>query len=587
MNSEKETRLRGTPVSEGIAIGIPFFLSYIQEEVIPEFPITIGEVDNEIDRYRRALFSSREDLERLQCNLLGEGSADAVNIIDTHIQMLQDPLITTHMEDKIRQMRQNTESVFRSVLHEYQSRFSENKDTFFQERLVDVMDVSKRILGHLHHKQRISLSDVPPNSIICARELVPSDTAAVHATHVSAFLTQIGGGNSHAALIARAKGIPYIANVELHILQNMQAKLVIADGLSGDVIINPHADTIEKYKELQNRLKRQYNLLTKQVNLSSETIDGYEVKVLANVNTISDLEMMHHYGASGVGLFRSEYLFLQNNTLFSSEEEQYSAYKEAIEHSKGLPFAIRVFDVGGDKYPDLYSDFEKEPNPVLGCRGIRFLLRRKEIFKTQLRAVLRASPYGDVRIILPLISDIREVHEAKRLIREVKESLLKQGRAVKEHIPLGCMIEVPSAALVCDSLAAECDFLSIGTNDLVQYTLGVDRSNSRASEFYFPAHPSVIRMIKMIAIECKRQNKPVTICGEVASNPLLIPLILGLGVNEISCAPRYIPIIKRVIRQCNLLDVWQLAERILELSNAAEISQTLVEAYRRIIPDEL
>src|SRR5579872_687411 len=338
MSSEEEIHLHGTPVSEGIALGFPFFLNFIQEESIPKFPITVGEVDSEIARYRRALFSSREDLERLQSDLVGEGSADVVTIIDTHIQMLEDPLITTHMEEKIRQMKQNTESVFHSVIHEYETRFSKHKDSFFQERLVDIMDVSKRILGHLHHKQRLSIADVPPNSIICARELVPSDTASVQQARVGAFLTQMGGSHSHAALIARAKGIPYVASVDLHLIQNMRGKLLIVDGLTGDVIVNPQPSTVAKYKKLQTRLKKHYFLLEKQVDFCAETIDGYPIEILANINNLSDLEILRHHGAAGVGLFRSEYLFLQNNTLFSSEEEQFQAYREIIEQARGIPF---------------------------------------------------------------------------------------------------------------------------------------------------------------------------------------------------------------------------------------------------------
>jgi phosphoenolpyruvate-protein phosphotransferase (PTS system enzyme I) len=581
MDEEEEIRLQGAPVSEGIAIGTSFFLSS-QEENIPEFPITMGEVDQEIARYRQALFSSREDLERLQNDLVNEGSMDAITIIDTHIQMLNDPLMTTHMEEKIRQMRQNTESVFRSVIDEYEKRFSQTKDSFFQQRLIDVMDLSKRILGHLCYKPKISFSDIPPNSVIFTKELVPSDTAAVQASRVRAFVTQKGVRNSHAALIARAKGIPYVACVDVHLFQNIKGRCVIVDGITGDVILNPTPATLEKYKEQKNKLRTHYKLLEKETHFKAETRDGYSVDVCANIGCLSDLGFLHQQGATGIGLFRTEFLFLEKSTFFHSEEEQHSAYFRIVESAKGLSVVIRVFDVGGDKIPDTFIGQPKEPNPVLGCRGIRFLLRHKDIFRIQLRAILRATTYGDVRILLPLVSDINELRETKQIINSVRQELLDEGLKVEKNVPLGCMIEVPSAALICNSLAQESDFLSIGTNDLVQYTLGVDRDNADMSDFYFPAHPSIIRMIKMIAIISRQHNKPVNVCGEMASNPLFIPLLIGLGINELSCAPRYIPVIKRIIRQCTLIDAYKVADHILTLDTTSEISKALLETYQHL-----
>jgi len=577
---QKEIAIKGVPVSEGIAIGVPFFLSPTEEE-IPAFPITLTEVDGEIQRYRHALVSSRQDLSELRTQLAEEVSDDAATIIDTHIQMLEDPLMTEHMEEKIRQTLQNSESVFHSVITDYEKRFTQRTNESFHERLVDVMDLANRVLGHLRPSSSSS-SHLPFNSILFAKRLIPSYTAAVPSSRAAAFVTQFGGGNSHVALIARAKGIPYVASIDIDPLEKIDAKCVIVDGQTGDVIFNPAPGTLENYRQRKTRLKTSLQLLQRELKYETETIDGCKIHVFANIGSVDDLENIKQLGAEGVGLFRTEYLFFKHREFLSSEEEQYAAYTQLV-HTMGKgPIVIRVFDVGGDKNPELFADGEREPNPVLGCRGIRFLLRHPKIFKIQLRAILRAAVLGDLHILLPLISDIGELMKAKELITEVEEDLEKEGIPFKKGVPVGCMVEVPSAVLICSALAKQSDFLSIGTNDLVQYTLGIDRSNPAMSDSCYPAHPSVLRMIKMVNMEAKRHGKSVSICGEIASNPLFVPLLLGLGVDHLSCSPRYIPIVKRAIRKTTLLDAYELAQQVLCLDSTEEISRVLLESHQKI-----
>lgn len=572
----KEYRFKGFPVSEGIAIGTPFFLNQ-EEDQIPEFPITIGEVDDEIARYRKALFSSREDLKRLQSDLVYEGSTDVITIIDAHIQMLEDPMMTTQMEEKIRQMQQNTESVFQSVMSDYETRFSRSSDAFFQQRLIDVMDLAKRVLGHLCPNDKVSIADVPFNSVVFAHELIPSYSAAAHVSRVSAFVTHGGGGNSHAALIARAKGIPYVSCVDIAAIRQIHCSSVIVDGQTGDVIVNPGPETLAKYQQRKTSIKTSLQILQKELQYDAETIDGFPVRVYANIGHLNDLDSLSQAGADGIGLFRTEYLFFQAESHLLSEELQLQAYLELLHKANGAPVVIRVFDVGGDKTPDFYIANCKDDIAALGSRGIRYLLCHPDIFKIQLRALLRAAFHGDVRILLPLISDICELIQVRQLISEVSDELRSKGVSFKEVVPLGCMIEVPSAVLICDVLAKHCDFFSIGTNDLVQYTLGIDRTNPMMSDSYYPAHPSVVRMIKMVVTEARRLNRPVSICGEIASNPLFIPLLLGLGVSDFSCSPRYIPQVKKAIRQYSLLSAYDLAQRVLQLSSSVEVSHVLLE----------
>ncbi|MES2344825.1 MAG: phosphoenolpyruvate--protein phosphotransferase [Chlamydiota bacterium] len=565
MSNKKEKRFKGAPVSEGIVIGIPYFLTTL-EETIPEFPIAISEVDGEIARYRKALFSSREDLEQLQSDLNDEGSQDAAFIIDTHIQMLDDPLIKEHVEEKIRDMQRNTEAVFRSVISDFESRFCKASDSFFQQRLIDVKDVSKRILGHLGNKKRVSFNDIPHNSVIFAKELAPSQTAAVSASRIGAFVTQTGGGNSHAALIARAKGIPYVAALDIDLLSEIICDCVIVDGLAGVVIFNPTVATLKKYQKLIVHLKTKLECLEKESSLKAITLDGVCVPLFANVNDLRELKQLEGHGAEGIGLFRSEYLLLEEPSYILSEEEQYFVYKAFVDQMSGLPIVVRVFDIGGDKNLSMFQDVFKEAHPILGCRGIRFLLRYPDLLRTQLRALLRAGESGDVRVLLPLVSDISELRSVKALIEEIKSEF-----AITRKVLVGCMLEVPSAVLISGALAAECDFLSIGTNDLVQYVLGVDRSDSAMNELHYPAHPSMIRLIKIAASESIKMGKNIGICGEIASNPLFIPLFLGLGICEFSCSSRYLPSIKRVICGLDIIKCQELAAKALELHTSEEI----------------
>lgn len=576
ISEEKEVYLKGAPVSEGIAIGVPVFLTYA-DEVIPEFPIDRAEVEQEIARYRHALSSSREDLTKLQSVLSQEGSREIASIIGTHIEMLDDPLMTTHVEGKIRETLKNTESVFHTVIHDYEKRFSETTDSFFKQRLTDVKDLSRRVLRNLCDSQKLSLDTIPPNSIVFAKELIPSDTAAIQTKKIGGFVTQTGGGTSHAALIARAKGIPYVSSVDMDVLENVKGKQVIVDGLTGDVIINPLPDTLEKYQKLKSRLSRQYQQLEKDRNLLAETFDGYGLHLYANVNTVSDVDLVHHHGAEGIGLFRSEYLFMQDATLFYDEERQYFIYRQVLKKNQGKPLTFRVLDLGGDKGSQFFEEIAKEPNPVLGCRGIRFLLRRKDVLKIQLRAIFRAAFGYPVRILLPLISDVQEFREVKKFAQEIQKELKAQNLPFNPDLPLGCMLEVPSAIMIADMLAEESDFLALGTNDLIQYTLGIDRTNPGMSDFYYPTHPGIIRMIRMTVLEAKRFNKSLTVCGEMASNPLFTPLLLGLGVQNFSCAPRFIPIVKRTVRHLSFVTACEIAENILTMKTSVEIANYLTQ----------
>lgn len=572
-----EIQLKGVSISEGIAIGNLFMLEGIEHQSIPRFSISNREVDYEIQRYRKALSSSKDDLYRLQDALASEGSVEAVTIINSHIEMLQDPYMTTMMEERIRQMLYNTESVFQMTISEYEKQFDKLESSFFKQRLTDVKDLSSRILKHLSPHFRPSFQMLPDDSIIVARELCISDAAEAPKSKVKAFISHFGSHTSHCALVARSKEKPYVSSIDTSIFSNFTNKQVIVDGGAGLVILNPSEQTLKKYAlkiedEKRSNLAREQKLMSKSI-----TRDGCKIGVMANIEHIEDVPLFRDYKADGVGLFRSEYLFFDQNTQDFSEESQYMIYRKLFEKTKNFPIYFRVFDIGSDK--QVFKGTPKEANPALGCRSIRFLLRHRDFFKVQLRAVLRAAINANLYLLLPLVTDVTELCEVKRFIHVVMNDLLATGYRIQQNVPIGSMIEVPSAVMMSDCIAKECDFLSIGTNDLIQYTLAVDRLNSSIADIYQPSHPSIIRMLNLVVKNAQLNDTPVSICGEMASNPLFTALLLGLGIHQFSCAPRYIPMIKQTISQINMKEAEGIANKALNMATSHEVHQLLSEHY--------
>lgn len=588
MSDIEEIVLRGLPVSKGIGIGSPIFFSALEDEVF-EMAIPQKEIENEISRYRNALDLSRQDVENLQRMSLCEGPPEIVAILGTHLEMMRDPLFTIAVEEKIREMRQNTEAVFHQVLEEYKERFSTLQDHYFQERVRDLVDVFRRILNYLRPLGKKRMEEMPHHSVVLTHELVPSETVEANSHCVSGFVTAAGGVTSHAAIIARAKGIPYVANIDIQLLKRLELSSLIVDGSQGIIVINPSRKTLKKYQELKRGHLASYKLLKSAAHLKGETIDGYEIKIFANLENPKEIDLLLKNGAEGIGLFRSEYLFLSRKE-FPSEEEQFEIYRRMVKALQGRPLVVRVFDIGGDKkiepLPEMrdakyFSAIGFEQNPALGCRAIRFLLRFPEILETQLRAILRASRYGEINVLVPMVSDVSELAKVREMIEKMSELLRKEGFEVAKRIPLGCMIEVPSSAIMCDALAETADFLSIGTNDLVQYVLAADRSNPNTSDLYFSIHPSILRLIQTVVASAHRTKKPVLLCGEIAADPTIIPILVGLGIREFSVAARHIPLVKQTIRKWRLLEAYRLAEEALSYTSAQDLKKFLVTETAR------
>ncbi|MCP5491528.1 MAG: phosphoenolpyruvate--protein phosphotransferase [Chlamydiales bacterium] len=572
MSERKELVLDGTALSDGIAIGKGHILKDPCVDPVPEFSIEKNDADSEIERYRQALGKSRDELLNLQACVACENPDDATSIIDTHIQMLEDPFITTHVEDRIRSRLQNTEAVFRSVITEYEQQFSKQTNAYFRQRLIDVRDLSQRIMWHLRPKHKRELSLVPKNCIILSEEIVPSDAAEAVKQKAAGFVTHSGGATSHTALIAKSRGLPFVANVDIKSFEDLEIDCVIIDGNKGKVILNPTPDTLNKYTALQTEHIKKYKQLKCDNALPTETRDGLKIDIMANIEHLDDVETILDVSAAGIGLFRSEYLFLEEESAMS-ESRQCEVYKAILKKASGLPVTFRLFDVGGDK--DFYPVSGQATNPALGCRAIRFLLLRSEVMRIQVRALLRAAAGGELRILLPLVSDQSEVEIARRIIHAEKRRLEKAGHEVPEKILIGAMMEVPSAVMMADLLAKECDFFSIGTNDLTQYSLAVDRSDPAMQDKFQPAHPSLLRMIYRIGQASQNHLLPLGLCGDLAADPRFTELLVGLGVRQLSCPPRYIPQIRQAVRKTTLKNAQALAAKAMQASSFDEVLKIL------------
>lgn len=579
MQLEQEVVVQGHPICRGIAVGKPFFLCR-DDFAIFETHIPAAHMQREIERYRNALSRSKQDIKRLQKQLEIEAAVEGILILEAQLEMLEDPLLTIEIEKEIKKNKKNVEFIFQQALLKLQERFQSINDSFFKERFQDIQDLSRRILSYLNENGKQSLNHVPPNSIVCAEEFTPSDTASANAFCVSAFVSQTGGTTSHAAIVAKSKGIPCITNVNLQVIRENVFNLMIVDGHTGKIILNPCQETLKEYELLQDKLQSQFKVLKEITKWPAQTYDGYSIRLCANLDMTNEIELIHDLRAEGIGLFRSEYIFLPSNEI-PSETEQIKIYCDIIDRMKGLPVVIRTFDVEGDK-ANLSSTFLSENVTMPSFGMARFMFKEQKLFKNQLRAILQASVDKSVSILFPMISTLSELKEAKRILHEARVEL-----NLFHPLRLGCMIEVPSAALNANSIVKECDFLSIGTNDLIQYALAFDRRKQGMHEFYEPTDPSIIRLIKLVMHEANNAEIPVSVCGEIASDPHFTALLLGLGIQELSVPPRYLPIIKNTIRKTSIVAAVELAEKALRMSTSQEVLEVISKDFQKNFPDDL
>ncbi|HOP45439.1 MAG TPA: phosphoenolpyruvate--protein phosphotransferase [Coprothermobacter proteolyticus] len=551
--------LKGIPGAPGIGIGTAQVLK--KELDIPRF--AVEDSKEELDRFYKALDQSKQQVSQLLERASKNGNKDVADIMQAHLMMLDDPEFLGKVRESIENEKLNAEFAVWSVGQEYIQFFEQMTDEYLKARAADLKDVTERIIRNLTGTL-LDLSQLPQNTVLVARDLAPSDTAQIDREHVVGLVTDEGGPTSHVAIMARSFQIPAVVGTKNATGEIKNGDLLVVDGNEGIVEVNPAEDSLKNYEQKQLQWKKEQSDLGELITVPSVTKDGAQVKLEANIGRPEEVETALKFGAEGVGLFRTEFLFMDRNTL-PSEEEQFEAYKKALEGMRGQVVTIRTLDIGGDK--DLpYLGLQRENNPFLGWRAIRYCLDRRDVLKTQLRAILRASVYGKAAVMFPMISSVEEVVKAKEVLEEAKAELREEGQPFDEHVKVGIMVEIPSAAVAADLLAPEVDFFSIGTNDLTQYTLAVDRDNEKVREYYNPLHPAVLRLIKRVIDVGNTFGKEVAMCGELAGDDKATEILLGLGLQVFSMTPSSIPRVKKVVLSTNNEEAQAIAKKAAALA---------------------
>ncbi|KAJ53443.1 phosphotransferase system enzyme I (PtsI) [Clostridium tetanomorphum] len=562
--------LEGISASSGIAIGKALILKENNSEILSK---KVDNVQDENERFKLAVEKGKQQLEKTIVKTKEKLGEEKSKIFEAHLLMLDDPEFVGTISSKILNEKVNSEYAVKTTSEELALIFEQLDDDYMRERAADIKDVSNRLINILMGAENVSIGDIEEECIIIAKDLTPSDTAQIDKEKVLGFATEIGGVTSHSAIIARSIGIPAVLGIGKEISTVKENDLLILDGAKGVLIVNPNEETLNDYKsKMEDEEEIRKNLLQYK-ELESVTIDNRKVEIAANIGSVEDAENAINNGAEGVGLFRTEFLYMSKQEL-PSEEEQFIAYKEVLQKLKGNPVIIRTLDIGGDKKLS-YLPIQEELNPFLGYRAIRLCLDRKDIFKTQLRALLRASHYGKLKIMFPMISSLQELREGKAVLEQCKTELKNEGIAFNEEVEVGIMIEIPSAAVISDALAKEVDFFSIGTNDLIQYTIAVDRMNEKVSYLYDFFNPAVLRLIKTVIDNGHKEGKYVGMCGEMAGNINLIPLLLGMGLDEFSMSASSVLKARSKIRSLKYEDCKTLVPKVMELGTSHEIREFL------------
>lgn len=558
--------IQGIAASNGIAIAKAFRLEN------PDFTIekkSVADAASEVARLEAALETSKGELTAIKDRALTELGADKAAIFEAHLLVLNDPELVNPVKDRINSESVNAEFAMNEVANMFIGLFEGMDNEYMKERAADIRDVTKRVLAHLLGINFSNPSTISEEVIIIAEDLTPSDTAQLNRTYAKGFTTDIGGRTSHSAIMARSMEIPAVVGTKVVMEQIKNGDLVIIDGLDGNVIVNPSAEELRAYEEKKANYEAQKDEWAKLKNEHTVTADGHQVELVANIGTPKDVKGVLDNGGEGVGLYRTEFLYMGRDNL-PTEEEQFDAYKTVLENMEGKPVVVRTLDIGGDKELP-YLHLPKEMNPFLGYRAIRLCLDEQDVFRTQLRALLRASVYGNLKIMFPMIATVDEFRQAKAVLLEEKDKLVQSGVTVSDNIEVGMMVEIPASAVLADVFAKEVDFFSIGTNDLIQYTMAADRMNEQVAYLYQPYNPSILRLVKMVIDAAHKEGKWAGMCGEMAGDSLAIPLLIGLGLDEFSMSATSILPARTQIRKLSKPQMEELAQKALNMATAEEV----------------
>ncbi|NNU95307.1 phosphoenolpyruvate--protein phosphotransferase [Anoxybacillus sp. EFIL] len=567
-------KLQGIAASNGIAIAKAYRLEH------PDLTVEKQTIENpaeQVSRFQQALAKAKEELKAIQAHALKELGEDKAAIFSAHLLVLSDPELVQAVEQKIEQERVNAEFALHDVASMFIAMFEAMDNEYMKERAADIRDVTKRVLAHLLGVTISNPSMVTEEVVVIAEDLTPSDTAQLNRKYVKGFTTDIGGRTSHSAIMARSMEIPAVVGTKEATATIQNGDIVIIDGLDGEVIVNPTGEIIAQYEQKRAAFAAQKAEWAKLVHEQTTTKDGHHVELAANIGTPNDVEGVLANGAEGIGLYRTEFLYMGRNEL-PTEEEQFEAYKTVLEKMEGKPVVVRTLDIGGDKELP-YLDLPKEMNPFLGFRAIRLCLDMQQMFRTQLRALLRASVYGNLKVMFPMIATLDEFRQAKAILLEEKEKLVAEGVPVSDEIEVGMMVEIPAAAVLADQFAKEVDFFSIGTNDLIQYTMASDRMNERVSYLYQPYNPAILRLIYNVIEAAHKEGKWVGMCGEMAGEQLAVPILLAFGLDEFSMSATSILRVRSQLKKLSKQEAEQVKNHILSLATADEVVRFVKETF--------
>ncbi|HDC9212020.1 TPA: phosphoenolpyruvate--protein phosphotransferase [Staphylococcus aureus] len=566
--------IKGIAASDGVAIAKAYLL--VEPDLTFDKNEKVTDVEGEVAKFNSAIEASKVELTKIRNNAEVQLGADKAAIFDAHLLVLDDPELIQPIQDKIKNENANAATALTDITTQFVTIFESMDNEYMKERAADIRDVSKRVLSHILGVELPNPSMIDESVVIVGNDLTPSDTAQLNKEFVQGFATNIGGRTSHSAIMSRSLEIPAIVGTKSITQEVKQGDMIIVDGLNGDVIVNPTEDELIAYQDKRERYFADKKELQKLRDADTVTVDGVHAELAANIGTPNDLPGVIENGAQGIGLYRTEFLYMGRDQM-PTEEEQFEAYKEVLEAMDGKRVVVRTLDIGGDKELS-YLNLPEEMNPFLGYRAIRLCLAQQDIFRPQLRALLRASVYGKLNIMFPMVATINEFREAKAILLEEKENLKNEGHDISDDIELGIMVEIPATAALADVFAKEVDFFSIGTNDLIQYTLAADRMSERVSYLYQPYNPSILRLVKQVIEASHKEGKWTGMCGEMAGDETAIPLLLGLGLDEFSMSATSILKARRQINGLSKNEMTELANRAVDCATQEEVIE-LVNNY--------
>ncbi len=578
--STKEVQLRGIGAAPGICIGKAYLVDREGVEVVPKYFIHDDSIKSEINRFKKAVVDAKEELAQILAGM-PEDLQHQTSILETHLLLFDDKMLSGRSIQTIERDKVNAEWALKNVVGDIKSMFQTMEDDYLRERVSDIVQVSDRIMHQLTGAEQVKIADIDKRVILVARDLSPADTSQIQLERIMGFLTDMGGKTSHTGIIARTLDIPAVLGLENATALIRTDDILIVDGTEGVVIVNPEDHVLVEYEERKERYEAYRARIIRESHIQARTADEQDVVVQGNIELPEEVVSVIDNGGDGIGLYRTEFQYM-NRTTFPNEFELFDSYRDVVEVMFPKPVTIRTLDINGDKALK-YAGHDNEVNPVLGLRAIRYCLQNRDVFIAQLRAILRAAAYGNVRILFPMIANCSELVEAKALLEEAADSLEKDGKTYNRNIEVGVMIEVPSAVVMADQLAKMCDFFSIGTNDLIQYTLAIDRGNRNVAYLYDPLNPAILRMLKHVADEARKADIRIAMCGEMAGEPVHVPFLLGLGITEWSMNPHAIPVVKRMVRRLSTIDARRFVEEIIDLNDAEEINRRADERYGLIL----